>query len=735
MHTKYKIISICIFIASFFFITFGFGAYANDLTINDVSATIRQPLDIRITNLNIANTSEGVISNFIDFNNENIINDIVIPENGTVTYNVEFTNYANYPAYLIELTNLPTNLKYEIDIEKPNKYNLKEVFLENQNELREISITLSYKDNGYDKDNKEFNLNIGFYFESAYTIMFHDNILPSEYQQIEYIESTGTQYIDTEVLSNNNNLKFELQYSMTKLPTANSYVGIFGAYQNENSNSTRLIYGADNNGNSNALAYINSIAGGSALRDYTNRTINTIYTETIERNNNITKYTSNDLTNTKDLTNIQSGNAYSGNIAIFNQSIRGSIPSSMKLYYFRIYDEGVLLRYFIPCYRKTDGVVGLFDIVTNKFYTNKGTGTFKKGNNVSNYQIQNILTNKNTNLNKNTFNLLYNNFTGWNTIPTGTGTMYKDNQNIFNIAHNNETLNLYAQWRPFQAEIVFFANGGIGTMDKITKAYGGTQKLSTNNFKRGGFYFKEWNTQEDGSGKSYKNEEIVKIQAAENSTVLKLYAQWQKKLIPSEYIQLDYIESTGTQYIDTKVSSGNDNLKFELQYSMTKLPAANAYMGIFGAYNTENDNTTRLIYKGVNNSANSYAYINSKANTNALIDTTLRKENTIYTETIEKKNNVTKFTSNTTSTTIEIKNPIKGNTYSANIVIFDQGANSNIKSSMKLYYFLIYDNDDLIREFIPCYRSSDNQIGLYDIVTKEFYTNKGTGTFIKGPVT
>lgn len=37
------------------------------------------------------------------------------------------------------------------------------------------------------------------------------------------------------------------------------------------------------------------------------------------------------------------------------------------------------------------------------------------------------------------------------------------------------------------------------------------------------------------------------------------------------------------------------------------------------------------------------------------------------------------------------------------------------------------------RDFVPCYRKADDVIGLYDLVYGEFYTNQGTGTFMKGP--
>ena len=49
-----------------------------------------------------------------------------------------------------------------------------------------------------------------------------------------------------------------------------------------------------------------------------------------------------------------------------------------------------------------------------------------------------------------------------------------------------------------------------------------------------------------------------------------------------------------------------------------------------------------------------------------------------------------------------------------------------------LYGGKIYDNNILVRNFVPCYRKADNAIGLYDIVNKQFYDNNGTGRFVKG---
>ena len=52
--------------------------------------------------------------------------------------------------------------------------------------------------------------------------------------------------------------------------------------------------------------------------------------------------------------------------------------------------------------------------------------------------------------------------------------------------------------------------------------------------------------------------------------------------------------------------------------------------------------------------------------------------------------------------------------------------------NMKVYRLKLYENDSLVREYVPCYRESDNEIGLYELVNKVFYPNNGAGSFNKG---
>ena len=73
-------------------------------------------------------------------------------------------------------------------------------------------------------------------------------------------------------------------------------------------------------------------------------------------------------------------------IPIMGYRYKGAMQTTAKykLYFWKYTDkDGNLIRDFVPCYRKSDNVVGMFDKVTNTFYSNAGTtGTFTVGPNV-----------------------------------------------------------------------------------------------------------------------------------------------------------------------------------------------------------------------------------------------------------------------------------------------------------------------------------------------------------------
>lgn len=195
-------------------------------------------------------------------------------------------------------------------------------------------------------------------------------ILPSEYQQVEYIESSGTQYIDTGFNHTTNTTGYDFDIEVTSL--TNTYHSLYGARSSSNGAEAYYI-GVFKNGN----AY--GCCGGNK-KDALGWTV----VPGVRYSVNVNPATGVTVNGTTYAMEYNTAATYSDSDYIFALNQRGPIEtSSTKLYKFRIYDNNVLVRDFIPCYRKNGNVIGMYDLVNNTFYTNAGTGTFAKGNDVS----------------------------------------------------------------------------------------------------------------------------------------------------------------------------------------------------------------------------------------------------------------------------------------------------------------------------------------------------------------
>jgi|GEM_PF-1734354 len=96
------------------------------------------------------------------------------------------------------------------------------------------------------------------------------------------------------------------------------------------------------------------------------------------------------------------------------------------------------------------------------------------------------------------------------TIPTGT----------------TGNLRLSAQWQANSYEVIVDPNGGAGTRASQRLTYDKAEKLAKNPFTRDGYSFTGWNTQADGKGTAYTDQQEVKNLLAEANGSLTLFAQW-----------------------------------------------------------------------------------------------------------------------------------------------------------------------------------------------------------------
>lgn len=190
--------------------------------------------------------------------------------------------------------------------------------------------------------------------------------LPSAYQEVEYIQSTGTQYIDTGIMpSSSTNITMDYEYisgqSGKYIPLAceRTTVGssMFGVWINDRTKEIAINYGTIDTG---------AISGTSGAGRH------------IYSNNGNKWYLDGNLIKTISTSSFSS----TGSFFIFALNAGTDIQTrdcTAKLYSFTAYQNSNLIRKLVPCYRKSDNAIGLYDLVNNVFYTNAGTGVFLMG--------------------------------------------------------------------------------------------------------------------------------------------------------------------------------------------------------------------------------------------------------------------------------------------------------------------------------------------------------------------
>lgn len=181
-------------------------------------------------------------------------------------------------------------------------------------------------------------------------------------------------------------------------------------------------------------------------------------------------------------------------------------------------------------------------------------------------------------------------------------------------------------------------------------------------------------------------------------------------VLPSGYTQVDYIQSTGNQYIDTGVNA-DKNLRVEMNTSFISPTSSNQ---TFGAIKTGSPNIRYHVLCGNQKIA---LWVNDSTYVVGDLDSDKHYYD------INPSESYVKFD----DTTITIPSNIGDTTL--NFWLFGRNSTGSIyMCAMKLWTCKMYYNNVLVRDFIPCYRNSDNVLGLYDIVNNVFYPNNSSST-------
>jgi len=194
--------------------------------------------------------------------------------------------------------------------------------------------------------------------EFLYNVKNFNARLPAAYQEVEYLQSSGTQYIDTGVIPN----IYDTDISIDCMPltTNNRMWGV-----SQWNGTTTLRY----------REYVTSVGVaylGSSLSSLSHSVSNRAVIAFIggkAYNDGVLKMTYSDV----DVT-------FTSSILIFAEFDINTIQKGKSsVYSAKLWESSVLVRDFVPAVRKSDSVAGMYDLVNATFTVNAGTGNFIVG--------------------------------------------------------------------------------------------------------------------------------------------------------------------------------------------------------------------------------------------------------------------------------------------------------------------------------------------------------------------
>lgn len=646
-------------------------------------------------------------------------------------------------------------------------------------------------------------------------------VLPKEYQEVEYIASSnGAQYIDTGYIPSYTR-GFEITFE-TAITTRGKRYCLLSNYNQGNaqlsleinaSNAARLWL---NNGN------LDTTIGNLAANTKTNiyyKYENGAYSMICGETGKGAAYST-----------PTSAPNYSMYLFLDRMKRTSTFNTPLRIYKCEIKEQGVFIKKFVPCYRRSDNAIGMYETVEGKFYPNDGTGNFIKGNDILNnfiackvalarlpkaYQEVAYLEGTGTQYIKTTLvpstslgysiefqasNLTYssgvdNVFFGsrgsskrfWvdydmsgsnRNLLFGYGNYYRVILNldgvtdIFKVSSNvegNQTGHFTAI-RGNQTPVTYdassdsisgntypvylFAANDAGTAKFFSKIRIYNCKIYQNGVLTAEFvpcYRKADNVAgmyDAYNGAFYPNNGTgtFNIGPEVKTSFQGIPSLPEYSLVPRTYQRISYIQCSGTQYINTDYYWTSDNT--ETQATIDFLSRSANGQTLYG--NEEHLTSSSRYFASLLHGGSSGGFAAYVGGSAALLSTTLPSgKGTLDLKTTASKQftvswNNTVLNSKAYSGTVNTRSAamtVTNNT--GKIYIFsnhNSGTNGQnatgiqLVQSMKLYEFIMWDNGEKVRHFLPCIRTIDNVAGLYDIVGQKFYTNDGTGSFITGPV-
>lgn len=563
-----------------------------------------------------------------------------------------------------------------------------------------------------------------------------EGVLPSIYQRVEYIEMAGDQgaIYEEDIL---NATEIAQTFSLSEF----SGQFLCGTYY---INPTKTYLTACLSGSGKRLeAHLNSTQINGTNNSLS---LDTIYTSTLSYDETTTKLSMIISKNTI-VVDSKTGTADKNTGASYrsfgigcNGHLVVQTDTTYKGLVGRVYElqhksNGVLVRNFIPCYRKSDGVIGFYDTIKKEFCINKGKGSFVKGPDTTPYKnwVLHSINQDGTIYNdglgyKNDYRVRSggaetedNNSSCTGYIPVKGGDVIRMFGWPFEGTQNGNAINIYNSNFAVLGQTA--TNSDSGATFQTYSAYaiyanGGLPKDSK------GVY--TWIVPPSESGIVY-----IRVSGDDPHNG----APGSKMIVT---INEEFIPTFTDQYQEVQYIQAADGVGAYLDLGFTFDKAAYMEIGlynngssaqIFGA--AENSGKIRcMITAPYENGVASFYGSTGSAYIGGTYTMTSGKNEFEFSLKKGEMRMVRKDLGTVGTNTTQGEY-----TMTSNLLLLAQYYNGTIRYGglRRVYYFKYYDKDNtLICDLVPCYRKSDGVIGMYDKARDRFLTNVGTGSFTKG---
>lgn len=191
--------------------------------------------------------------------------------------------------------------------------------------------------------------------------------------------------------------------------------------------------------------------------------------------------------------------------------------------------------------------------------------------------------------------------------------------------------------------------------------------------------------------------------------------------LPDGYTKVDYLQSTGTQWIDMGIAP-DQNTKLVLKVLATNL---NGGVGVSLVGSRSGINSSDQFFTYISGDKRFLFRVDGKEDASAF---TNFKVNTLYTITLS----TSRFLVDENGNRVHTMYISSSSDFTSTVTMalfrskpFSMGFIGNI------YVCKHYNNDHLIQHFVPCL-DSDGVPCMYDLVSKTTFYNQGTGSFTWG---